>query len=249
MAHLDDLVTAFSPEDAPDVDMANMPDEISAPKPAPYPGRYTLQLPPEFNFEPFEASKPPEVEGGEKRKVKRLRVVFDDSHPITIVASAPLNTDWIGHNVTGVRISNNEYPSGDEKLMVSELGFLLKKGFGEILPARAGSVEYARALVTHANQKFGADIEWSAFCDPDRKRYIYDEKSGRNVEDQTAGCGQRWAQNTFTKRDGTTTKQIRMEVVEIGGQSVQRFAEHFRCDCLASLRCFPRLRNFDAVSQ
>ena len=32
MAKLDDLVTAFTPEDAPDVDMATMPDEMSAPK-------------------------------------------------------------------------------------------------------------------------------------------------------------------------------------------------------------------------
>ena len=246
MAKLDELRNAFSPEDAPDVDMATMPDEISGTKPAPYPGRYTFQLPPEFNFEPFEAEK---GEEGQRKKVKRLRVVFDDSHPLTIVRASALNLDWIGHAVK-IRVSNNEYPSGDDKLMVSELGFLLKKGLGEILPAKAGNFEYAQAIASHANQKFDADVEWSAFCDTTRKRYVYDETQQRNVEDpEHMGCGQRWAQNAFTKKDGTHTKQIRLEVVEIDGVAQQRFAETFVCDCGAALRCFPKLRNYGTAPQ
>lgn len=251
MARLDEIAAKFTVDDAPEVDMETMPEESAGFRPTPYPGEYAFQLPGEMDYEERIVDAK-DVEGnkitgsdGQFKKNKRLVTVFGDGHELKLLEATPENQDFVGESLK-YRVANAEYRYGKEKALVSEMGFLLRS-LGEVLPKGADNIAWAKAIAKHALGRFRATVEWDAFCDAEKKRYIYDEQQGKNIEDSMAGCGQRYGQRAYTKADGTKVVQIpKVNEAQPDGSFIERFSETISCGCGAAVRCFPRLKKYRA---
>ena len=245
MAKLDDL--SFDPKAGPNVDMENLPEEFADFGPPPYPGLYTFQLPYELDFEPFKAT----VLGVKDQE--RVRVNFDAAHPLMVVAATPENAEEVGKMITMYRISNSEYEMTrkGEKVTHSEMAHLLKGAFKETgLKPGMSNKAWAEALNRHAGETFGAKVEWEAYCNPDKRRWVVDAETGARSEDNADGCSRRYAQSGYKKGDGTEVLDIPKEVgVDDAGVSTRElFAWEFSCVCGAALRVRPRVRQYGPVS-
>lgn len=249
MARLDEISQKFTPEDAPEVDMEHMPEESAGFRPTPFPGDYAFQLPGDMDYEEriIDAK---DAEGNKimnpdntPKKLKRLVTLFGDGHELKIIEATPENQDFVGESVR-YRVSNSEYRYGKDKELVSEMGFVLR-ALGETLPKGATNVQWGEAIAKHALGHFRATLEWDAFCDSERKRYVYDEQQAKNIEDNMAGCGQRYGQRAYAKNDGTKVIQIpKVQEAQPDGSFLERFSESIKCGCGAAVRCFPRLRKY-----
>ena len=248
MARLDEVQNLFTDQDVSRVDMGEMPEEMGGPRNYPYPGKYVFRNPKSFDYDAREVEEKDDEGKKTGKKVKRLIVKLEGSNALTILeAMSPLNSEYVGDTVNKT-ISNTEFRYGKDKLWVSEMGWWLR-ALRESVPQNAQMGAWAQAVEKTSLRSFKADVEWDAFCDPERKRYVYDESQGKNIEDTHGGCGRRYAQNSYTRADGTKVQKIPTEIVEIQGQrhDVPRFAQDFDCECGASMRCFPRLRNYEPV--
>lgn len=250
MARLDEISSKFSADDVPEVDMENMPEESAGFRPTPYPGDYAFQLPGEMDYDE-RTIKIKDLEGivknpdGTDKTGLRLVTLFGDGHELKIIEATPENQDFVGE-VVKYRVSNSEFRYGKDKVPVSEMGFLLR-ALGEKVPKGATNVDWAKAIAKYTLHNFRATIEWDAFCDSERKRYVWDEQQSKNIEDTMAGCGQRYGQRAYTKGDGTKVMQIyKVQEVQPDGSILERFSESMSCPCGAAVRCFPRLRNYRA---
>lgn len=139
------------------------------------------------------------------------------------------------------KISNKEYTVGKDKVLVSDLAYLLS-ALGAVVSG--GNKSYKDALVAHAGQSFVADYEWTAYCNP--KNAIYDE-AGNEVEG-TGGCGAQYALRSYTR------KKDQVVVNAIPKDEDGKYAERFLCagktpsgdDCPAIVRAFGQVRRIRA---
>ena len=149
-----------------------------------------------------------------------------------IQANLLLKVPAKGVSVFG-KITNKEYTQGKEKILVSDMAYLLSS-LG--VTTTGGNKSYKDALVAHAGESFVADYEWTGFCNP--KNPYYDEQG--EVEG-TAGCGANYATRAYTKKDGTVVNAIPKED--------GKFAERFQCageNCPAIVRAFGQIRRIRA---
>jgi hypothetical protein len=223
---LNDLKLSAKPlgDSAPDFD--SIPAERGSFTPPPQPGAYRFALPKAIsNFDVIHTN-----DYGE-----RINVIFDASTPLVIVQSPAKTHDGEAYQT---RLSNVPRARGKEKILVSDLDYLLK-ALGE--PGKPKSNQaYAQAIIKHAGQEFGADQEFSYSCNPKRAaRFRMDDGTLGTVEDPSsplegddaglkAGCGARYYQNDVPKVDGLQPLEITCSNPECG----------------AVVRAFGNLRNF-----
>lgn len=250
MAKLDEIMQKFTAADAPEVDMENMPEESAGFRATPHPGDYAFQLPADMDYEDKEVKALKDKEGnvpkdpeGNDKMVRRLVVLFGEGHELKILEATPENQDFVGETIR-YRAANTEYRYGKDKDPVCELGFLLRALKGTI-PKGATNVDWAKAIAKHALARFRATIEWDGHCNDQRKRFVYDVQQGKNIEDSLMGCAQRFGQRAYTKGDGTKVIQIpQVPETQPDGKIIQRFSDTIGCKCGASVRCFPRLKQY-----
>jgi hypothetical protein len=244
---------------APQVSFESLPDEGMGLIDPPYPGAYTFQLPGEFDWDNLLANIKDAEGKVVQEKAPRIKTIFDVAHPLTIAAATPENEEYIGKAVN-YQISNAEFTYGKDKVYTSEMGWLLKNGLGVTLPDGSGNLAYAQELEKKAGAKFGGDIEWGSYCNPDKPRYILDEATGGTRQDTKTGCGRRYAQEAW-KDTGAIPRhpnlpEAQLLQMENSGDQAQitqaielrekagKFTVEFRCTCGAMVRCFPRIRRY-----
>lgn len=200
----DDVVPEINPED--------MKEQRGGRLEPLYPGDYLFTLPTAFDFEPVETEKG-----------QRLRVLFREDKVLQTPAGS------VSTQISNVERVITDWETKEESL-VSDFGFLLKAlGYKEKLKTNR---DYAEALSQYPGEKFLATIEWSAYCNPKREKYIDGEKQ------EDTGCGARYGQKSYKKRNGEQVNSI----PKVDG----KFASNFVCSCGAELGVFQNLQRIRA---
>lgn len=224
MPGLNDLKPTKLKDDVPSFDA--LPEERGSFTPPPQPGSYRFKLPAVINnFDVFDAG-----EFGERMVHK-----FEDEHPLLIVQSPGKKHDG---EAFSTRLDNRPRPRGKEKVLVSDLDYLLRaKG---VTKKPDSNKAYGQALQALAGQEFGADVEWSWGCNKRRAaRFVFDDGSVQRLEDPEstldgddagfkAGCGKYTYQGDVQKVEGEYPLVIDCP------------------ECNARVRAFANLRNFKA---
>lgn len=210
MANLNDL--ELNDDVVPEINPEDMKEQRGGRTEPLYPGDYLFTLPSEFDFKPVETDKG-----------QRVAVVFREDKALQTPAG-PVNT----------QISNVERVIVDfdtkEESLVNDFGFLLKAlGFKGPLKTNR---DYAQALSEFPGAKFLGTIEWSAYCNPKREKYVDGEKQ------EDTGCGARYGQKSYKKRNG--------EVVTAIPKADGKFASTFTCSCGAELNVFQNIQRIRA---
>jgi len=194
-----------------------------APPPQPGPFRFKLPAVMEGMWELFDSTRtnPPG---------QRLRVIFDQDHPLTIVQSK--DGKYNGEPFM-TRLSSEERGRGKGKeITASDVDYLLRAFQEKLKPAN--SKGYIDLLKKHAGKEFGADIRYSWRCDTKRniRVEVKDPATGQRTEvkevDNQAGCD-----NAFYQED-----------VPRGPDGLM--PTELTCQCGALLRAFANLDNMRA---
>jgi hypothetical protein len=226
---LNDLKLAAKPlgDTAPDFDQ--IPAERGAYVPPPQPGSYRFAFPAKIdNFDVITTEKYGE----------RVVVIFDADTPLTIVQSKDKAHDGEAYRT---RLNNVPRERGREKILVSDLDYLLKaKGVSLPAPKVRTNRDYLKGVVSLAGQQFGADQEFSYSCNPKRAARFRDADGTLVTEEDPsstldgddaglkAGCGNRYYQSDIPKVDGVQPLEI----------------DCTNPECGAVIRAFGNLRNF-----
>jgi hypothetical protein len=134
-----------------------------------------------------------------KAKVtERIRVKFDRDHPLVVVGGV------LDGQPVATTISNaprNRARKGEPPNPVSDMAYLLRESLQYKGPLTRNS-EWVTALAAQAGKIFRAEHGLSAYCSPDRVRYINDVNDPTNVgsvEDPSGqkGCGKRLYTSAF----------------------------------------------------
>ena len=216
MANMNELGLGNEQVGDADASFDTMPDQMGTFAPPPQPGSYRFKLPTNMGdlWEKAEKSG--------KNAGPRIKAKFDDAHPLVIVQAT--DTNLVNEPFT-TTISNVERKRGkdDDAPEVSDMDYLLRDGFGiEKKPKQ--NKEYITQMIALAGKEFGADIEWSWRCNPERKIYVEKEGGGYEEMDQM-GCGARYYQKNVDKVNG-------------------EFPERITCLCGANVRGFANLTRF-----
>lgn len=160
------------------------------------PGSYEFQLPMNVDdcFEIIDShgAKWTEQSTGEQG----IAAVFDDSHPLKIVAAPAHSAARVGEPFT-VRVGNNQrkWKIGGVETMVRDFLYLLKKLGHKVIPVN--NQQYGAALIGYAGKTFKAPVGVSWNCSAKRKARFWvlenpaDANSGKETESQQPGCGKR----------------------------------------------------------
>ncbi len=240
MPKLSDLGLGTEQLVSPDFD--NMPDQRGGGfKPLPQPGTYRLKFP-VFN------AVSPVFDTLDTADGKRLNVVLEDALALTIVqgpggAHVGESFDW--------RVSNmafNRSRKGEPEVKVSDMDYLLRDVF-KVPKAPTTNVGYAQAMIQFASgQEFTADLEFTWRCDEKREIYVEQGDGTTTKIDGQKGCGARYYQGDGVRAN--TVGKVPSNPDE--PNSPQIYPERILCNgkdgvpCGASIRAFPRLRNFRA---
>lgn len=161
------------------------------------PGTYRFRLPANLNtlFDKVTSQK------GE-----RIKIIFDQNAPLTIIQAPEQYKARIGEPFTG-SVTNVERPRGKDKIEVSDMDYLLKALGHKTRPKT--NKEYAEALLQYAGKEFASKVEVSYRCRDDKNIYVEDEQgSAREVPDRK-GCGAKYYQSSVDKLpDGTYPERI-----------------------------------------
>jgi len=149
-------------------------------------------------------------------------------YPLLVLADDARLTTLDG---TRVRARFSALPRTVAGKTASDLHFLLVGGFGHTAPIPTAASLY-QAVMSHAGSKFRARHGWTANCNSNAN--IYDE-NGEQISGKH-GCGRRYADRGYKKRDGTEV----FPIPQVEG----KFAERFSCKCGAVLRAFSQFDNF-----
>jgi hypothetical protein len=130
--------------------------------------------------------------------IQRLRVRFDRDNPLVVVGGEDNDTP-----VT-TSISNqprNRARKGEPRIMVSDLAYLLRESLQYKGPLTKNS-EWVHALTQYGGKIFRVEHGLSAYCSPDRIRYVHDPSDPTlvgSIQDPTGqhGCGQRLYTSAF----------------------------------------------------
>lgn len=229
MPKFEDLTIKEAAHEAAGADAGSMPEQFGGGgKPNLPEGRYTLQLPP--NIAGLVEVQPHNDYGD------RIRYNFgEDGLPAYNAAGVHVG-QWYGRISA---IPRNRAKTGDPKRLVSDLTYVAG-AFGHQAKAvtlkPSGVVEFIAAdtqkalheiIVSHAEQYFSANNEWSGFCNPKNTRYISDGAGGSAEDpDGTKGCGT----NVYSR-----------DIPRVNGEAQQKFP----CPkCGAVLLAYQNLGNF-----
>jgi hypothetical protein len=211
------------------LDYNTIPDQMGTMKDPPQPGSFRFQLPNDLSsvWETFDHTK-------SKNPGKRIRAHFDESYPLTIVQS-PLKAHDGEPFLTS--ISNAERRRGRKDDVtapeVSDLDYLLRDAFGlETKPAT--NVAYAQELMKHAGQEFGADLELSWNCNPERTIRVDNGQGGSQEVPNQKGCGTKYYQKDVPKVLSNPDDP----------NSAPIFPIRITCQCGAQVRAFANMSRF-----
>lgn len=235
---------------AEEVDFGHLPSQGGASGPTLPPGPYRFRLPTNLSTAHFDM-----VES--KEHGQRIKVKFDDSCPLQIIQTVPaLEKEWKGAPFK-TSFSNVPRARGKEKILVSDMDYLMKALKVVPGPGVARTNRWFVEQLIAAAQKgaeFAADAEWGWSCNDQRDAYFLtataDEQAAPGFNLQTAeltlweldpnapddqknkkGCGQRYYQNEIQKVGGEFPLRIVCE-----GKDNQ--------PCGAIVRAFPNLTRF-----
>ena len=133
---------------------------------------------------------PDPTDPSKAKLVQRVQVKFDKDHPLVIVGGSE-----DGHPV-GTSISNrprNRARKGEPRILVSDMAYWLRESL-KYTGALNKPAEWGAAIQWAAGKIFRAEHGLSAYCNPERVRYINDPadptfRSSIQDPDGTHGCG------------------------------------------------------------
>jgi hypothetical protein len=215
-----------NPADAPDLGFRE----------APQPGTYTFLLPSKEKLLGVrklpDGKEEPVIDTYQTTKGPRLKVEFKGD------ASLGLYNGNLEPVPFPYRISNEERHFGE--MVVSDWLFLLK-ALGEDQPLRTLR-DYKEALLSHAGEKFKADVDWQARC---RRDVEIRGEDGKPIAGKK-GCGREY-RNYLPKKQRKDKDGRPVETFLIP-RADGRFAERFVCKCgVAHLRAFPQLSRYQSA--
>lgn len=211
-----------------DVDMDQLPEQMGMRPPMLQPGPYIFTLPSAIAMrEIWDTIK------GEGDVVTGIVAVFRDAGALTIYQAPDPDLNGKPHNN---RVSSMKRRRGasESAPRVSDFDYLLQALGDKTLPKTLQG--YADALVKHAGQRFGADIELSWFCNDKKPIRVSAEDGtlvvldGQNGNQLQKGCKTRYYQKNVDREDG-------------------KFPARLQCVCGATLFAGENLVRFRAVSQ
>lgn len=226
-----------------DVDFNLMPDQRGSFGPLPQPGTYR------FKFPLFDAGSPiwDSMDAPTGRPgTKRINLKFEDAFALTIVQS-PGNV----HNgeTFEARFSNREFNQawqGEEAYYVSDLDYIFRDVLRLPKPA-TNNQQYAQfAIQSLAGKEMTADLEFTWYCNAKNDIRVDDGAGSTTVVEGQKGCGTKFyqggkngVQKAHTDANDPTSPLVFPERIGPcpGKDGVP---------CGASLRAFPRLRNYRA---
>lgn len=229
-----------------DTDYENIPPEMGAFREPPQPGAFRFKAPQgiENCFDIIEVTQRDAegkaIIGADKKPqtYQRVSINFEGGNELTIIQSP---SQKYNDEPFRTRISNIErkrFVAKGQFVKVSDLTYLFRALTPESKP-KTNQEFIELALKVLPGAEFGADVEWSGSCNPERDAFFAfeDPNSGETIyeaykeEGQTEnkkGCGKRIFSNKWPKADG-------------GG-----YAERAQCECGAWLRPFASLARFKA---
>lgn len=165
------------------------------------------------------------------RIVQRLQIIFDKDNPLLVVGG-----EHDGQPV-GTRINNrprNRARKTEARIMVSDMTYLFRESLGYTGPLSRNS-EWAVAIEWAAGRIFRAEHGLSAYCSPDRIRFVNDPSDPTyraSIADPTGmkGCGKRYYTSNF-------------KMPAQNGQP-SGYSEIKYCTCEAKLRGFFQFERF-----
>lgn len=216
-------------------DLANLPEQIGMRKPPLQPGPYRFRLADgKALAECFETIKP-EINGKEQ---VRIVAVMRDSAALTILQAPPVTTDRI-NDTFDTRISNAERNRGKDRGMASDMDYLLQAT--KVVSTKPTTNQgYGEALVKAAGKEFGADIEFSWYCNTKKPIRVEDEGGqaitldGEEGREKQLGCGKRYYQKDVD----------RLPAEE--GETAGKYPTRISCECGALLYANENLVRFRA---
>ncbi len=237
---------------------AGIPDELGPMREAIQPGSYRFQFPPSIDDcwgDPLQVAVRDgdgkvilDPKGGQDPKTgqpkivtkERIQLIFEREGALTIIQSPRGEYD---NEPFSWRLSNVERPrfAGQNlRVPVSDMTYLLRALAPEARPkSNQDFVQLCLNVLPAA--KFGADAEWSAFCNPDRESLfafpgeagetVYEPAKVEGTEELAKGCGARLYMSRWPRNPKDT----------------HRYAERAPCPkCGAILRPFANLARFRA---
>lgn len=210
---------------------ADLP-EIGTYTPALYPGDYEMRLPaslPEC-WEVFDL----EMEDGSTEQHISLR--FDNDHPLVVIGG-PHDGETLSYQT----FTDVARPRGKDKVMVSDLAYLLRDGLGDKTPIKGKTrSEVQKALIALVNKGAGkivsTTVQWTSSCRDDKPARFKMEDGSIQPDETTFGCGARYYQDYRGSKEGS----FALPKGEDG-----KFLENFECtQCGAQLRCFAQIGKF-----
>lgn len=242
-----EIMNALKPQEAPQDVPEEIPDERGAYREPPQPGSYRFRTPAAIencfgdviDVVQKDAEKKPILGAdGKPLTYQRVQLVFDGPNALVIMQSPGGKLDG---EPFSTRISNVERPrfvSKNQTVKVADMTYLLRAVAPDARPRT--NAEFVQACMQLlASKEFGADIEWSGFCNPQNDAYfafddekggtLYDTAREEGATENKKGCGERVYQKDWTKDAAA------------GG-----FAARKQCRCGAWLRPYPQLVRFKA---
>jgi hypothetical protein len=172
------------------------------------PGTHIFRIPTDVQalFEPYDEILKDELgnpvadptDPTKARIIQRLRVRFDKDNPLLVVGGEENDTP-----VT-TSISNqprNRARKGEARVLVSDLAYLLRESLVYKGPLTKNS-EWVTALMQYGGKIFRVEHGLSAYCSPDRVRYVNDPSDQTfvgSIQDPSGqhGCGHRLYTSAF----------------------------------------------------
>jgi hypothetical protein len=204
-----------------DIDLDHLP-KTGGFLPMLQPGKYRLRLPANLgNVWDKIAAK------GDRGE--RIVAKFDQDAPLLIVQAPDRFADRKGEPFQ-TRISNLERARGREKILASDMDYLLR-ALGHTGKKPKTNIEYIQALLPFAGKEFIAEIEVQAQCRDDKEKYVDDGQGGSVKLEGSAGCGRRYYQKDIPKTDDGS------------------YPERIACaeDCGANLRVNNQISSFEGA--
>lgn len=200
------------------VDFANLPEQMGSFAPPPPPGPYRFALSP-LSAANFDKVQSPDY--GERAKVK-----FDQSAPLVIKQSLAGAHDNEPFQTT-ITNTPRKRGKGDTAPVASDWDYLNQALKIPVRPTTNRA--YCETLLAESQKRaeFGADLEWSWSCNPNRDAYFDDGQGGQATALNAAtganiqGCGARYYQGAVAKVDGAYPLRLQCATC---GASVRAFA-------------------------
>lgn len=227
-------------EQVSDVDFATMPDQRGSFGSLLQPGTYR------FKFPIFDANAPiwDSLDAPTGRSGKRINLKFEDAFALTVVQS-PGSV----HNGESfeARFSNREFNQarkGEPDYFVSDLDFIFRDVLKLPLPAKTNA-QYAQfAIQSLSGKEMTADLEFTWKCNPKNDIRVDDGQGTTTVVEGQKGCGNGWYQSGKSAIQKQHADPADPTSPLIYPERIGPCPGKDGVPCGASVRAFPRLRNY-----